>query len=235
LRFGQVSVTGTVTSGSNILSSLTADELNRIRIGDPITGHGLPTNTTVTAKATSQLTLSANATASNSVTVNGTLTGTGLTMTVTSATGLAAGMSVTGTWVPTGTTIQSISGTAITLSISTNSNYRGSATSKSVTYNPNFDSSRLYTGNTSGVAVGNIVEGSGVYAGTTVSGISTNTFILLNQALNVDTGDTFTATFYAPRTFTQQSYTFVSNDRYVIRANASLPFGSFPGVGTIKT
>ena len=235
LRFGQVSVTGTVTSGSNILSSLTADELNRIRIGDPITGHGLPTNTTVTAKATSQLTLSANATASTSVTVNGTLTGTGLTMTVTSATGLAAGMSVTGTWVPSGTTIQSISGTTITLSISTNPNYQDSATSKSVTYYSFFNSSRLYTGNTSGVAIGDIVAGSGVYAGTTVSGISTNTFILLNKNLNKDAGDTLTATFYTPKTFTQQSYTFTASNKYVIRANASLPFGSFPGVGTIKT
>ena len=235
LRFGQVSVTGTVTSGSNILSSLTADELNRIRIGDPITGHGLPTNTTVTAKATSQLTLSANATASNSVTVNGTLTGTGLTMTVTSATGLAAGMSVTGTWVPSGTTIQSISGTTITLTISNNPNYRDSATSKSVTYYPYFYSPRFYTGDTSGVAVGDIVEGSGVYAGTTVSGISTNTFILLSQALNADTGQELTATFYTTRVFTQQSYIFAGNDRYVIRADASLPFGSFPGVGTIKT
>ena len=235
LRFGQVAVTGTVTSGSNILSSLTADELNRIRIGDPITGHGLPTNTTVTAKATSQLTLSANATASTSVTVNGTLTGTGLTMTVTSATGLAAGMSVTGTWVPSGTTIQSISGTTITLSISTNPNYQDSATSKSVTYNPFFVSSRLSTGNTSGVAIGDIVAGSGVYAGTTVSGISTNTFILLNKNLNKDAGDTLTATFYTPRTFTQQSYAFAASNKYVIRPNASLPFGSFPGVGTIKT
>ena len=236
LRFGQVSVTGTVTSGSNILSSLTADELNRIRIGDPITGHGLPTNTTVTAKATSQLTLSANATASTSVTVNGTLTGTGLTMTVTSATGLAAGMSVTGTWVPSGTTIQSISGTTITLSISTNPNYQDSATSKTVTYYSfYYNSSRLYTGDTSGVAIGDIVAGSGVYAGTTVSGISTNTFILLNKKLNKDAGDTLTATFYTPRTFTQQSYTFTASNKYVIRANASLPFGSFPGVGTIKT
>jgi len=144
-------------------------------------------------------------------------------------------MSVTGTWVPTGTTIQSISGTAITLSISTNPNYRSSATSKSVTYNPSFDSSRLYTGDTSGVAVGDIVTGSGVYAGTTVSGISTNTFIALNQALNADSGQELTATFYTPRTFTQQSYVFAASNKYVIRPNASLPFGSFPGVGTIKT
>jgi hypothetical protein len=229
-----VAVTGIVTSGSNILSSLTADELNRIRIGDPITGHGLPTNTTVTAKATSQLTLSANATASNSVTVNGTLTGTGLTMTVTSATGLAAGMSVTGTWVPSGTTIQSISGTAITLSISTNPNYRDSGTSISGYYVSIPNNPRLFTGDTSGVAVGNLVEGSGVYAGTTVSGISTNTFIQLSQALNANSGQR-TLTFYTIRVFTQQSYTFAANDRYVIRADASLPFGSFPGVGTIKT
>jgi lambda family phage minor tail protein L len=232
LRFGQVSVTGTVTSGSNILGSLTADELNRIRIGDPITGHGLPTNTTVTAKATNQLTLSANATASTSITVNGTLTGTGLTMTVTSATGLSAGMSVTGTWVPSGTTIQSISGTTITLSISNNPNYLDSATSKSVTYR---FFNRLSTSNTSGVAVGDRVQGSGVYSGTAVTAISTNSFILINKSLNKDYNSTLTATFYKPRVFTQQSYTFVSNDRYVIRADASLPFGSFPGVGTIKT
>jgi hypothetical protein len=88
----------------------------------------------------------------------------------------------------------------------------------------------------SGIAVGNLVEGSGVYAGTTVVGVaSEDLFVEINQGLNLDDAETLTATFYTLRTFTQQSYTFAGNDRYVIRADASLPFGSFPGVGTIKT
>jgi hypothetical protein len=235
LRFGQVSVTGTVTSGSNILSSLTTDELNRIRIGDVINGFGLPANTTVTAKATTQLTLSANSTASTTVIVNGTLTGTGLTMTVTSAAGLSAGMSVTGTWIPTGTTIQSISGTTITLSISNNPNYLETPTTKTVTYLQSFSTYRLYLSNTSGIATGDIVTAaSGVYSNTIVQNISTNRFVTLNKGLNKNTNASFSATFYTPRVFTQQSYTFTASDRYVVRPDASLPFGSFPGVGTIR-
>jgi hypothetical protein len=156
-------------------------------------------------------------------------------MTVTSAAGLSAGMRVTGTWIPTGTTIQSISGTTITLSISDNPNYFDTPTTKTVSYYAFYGSYRLYTNDTSGIASGNIVTAtSGVYSNTVVQYVSTNSFVTLNKGLNLARGTSFSATFYTPRIFTQQSYTFAASDRYVVRPDASLPFGSFPGVGTIK-
>ena len=66
-------------------------------------------------------------------------------------------------------------------------------------------------------------------------GISTNKFVQISAAtaMNQDTG--YNVNFYSARTFTSQDYTFTGSDRYVVRAGAELPFGSFPGVGNIKT
>ena len=235
LRFGEVSVNGDVTSGSATLTNLDAAELNRIRIGDSIAGFGLPTGTTVTAKATTQLTLSANATASTEIIRNGTLTAEGLQMTVATVTGLAAGQTVTGTDVPANTTIKSISGTTLTLSIAFNENYQGSATTKTVQYRVVSDQPRLYMSDTSGIATNDLVSGTGIPKGTKVTGISANKFVAISKETSAKVSTNFTATFYVPKTFTSQSYTFRSSDRYVIRPGAELPFGSFPGVGTIKT
>jgi len=235
LRFGEVAVNGDVTSGSATLTNLNTEELNRISIGDSITGFGVPTGTTVTAKAATQLTLSANATATTEIIRNGTLTAEGLQMTVASVTGLAAGQTVTGTDVPANTTIKSISGTTLTLSIAFNENYQGSATNKTVQYKLVSGEPRLYMSNTSSIATNDLVSGTGILKGTKVTGISTNKFVAISKASSAAENTNFTATFYVPKTFTSQSYAFRFSDRYVIRAGAELPFGSFPGVGTIKT
>jgi hypothetical protein len=235
LRFGAVDVHGDVTSGSNLLTNLTTEELSRIRIGDPIKGLGIPTGTTVTAKADTQLTLSANATATTLITRNGTLTVKGTQMTVASVTGLAAGMTITGTGVPTGTTIKSIAGTTLTLSIASNSNYLTSPVTKTVQYKVVGGKPRLYMSDTSSIAAGNPVTGTGIPTGTEVVGISTNKFVELTNETSAVLNTNFTATFYTPATFTSQSYQFRVDDRYVIRPDGILPFGSFPGVGTIKT
>lgn len=235
LRFGEVSVTGDVTNGSNILSNLSTGELNRIRVGDSIKGFGVPDGTTVTAKSETQLTMSANATATTVVTRNGTLTAEGVQMTVASVSGLSEGMIITGTHVPEGTTIRSIAGTTLTLSISSNENYLDIATTKNAVYQNAFGTPRLLINNTSGIAVGNQVRGDGIYEGTYVVGISTNKFVQISAATAMNQGTGYNVNFYSARTFTSQSYTFIGSDRYVIRSGAELPFGSFPGVGNIKT
>lgn len=234
LRFGEVAVTGNVTSGSNILTNLSTEELNRIRVGDTIAGFGLPTGTTVTAKAEDQLTLSNNATASTEITRNGTLTADGLQMTVASTTGLAAGQTVTGTDVPADTTIKSISGTTLTLSISYNPNIRGAATTKTVQYKTVSNQPRLYFNNTSGTNKNDVVSGFRIPNNTRISGISTNKFVLLSKETSMPQNESTTVTIYAIKTFTSQSYVFRANDRYVIRPDGQIPFGSFPGVGTTK-
>jgi lambda family phage minor tail protein L len=235
LRFGSVEVHGDVTSGSNLLTNLDAPELNRIRIGDPISGLGIPTGTTVTAATSTQLTLSANATATTLITRNGTLTAKGTQMTLASVTGLAAGMAIIGTDMPTDTTIKSISGTTLTLSITYNANYLTAGVTKTVQYKVVGEKPRLYMSDTSSIAAGNPVTGTGIPTGTEVVGISTNKFVELTSETSAVLDTNFTATFYTPKTFTSQSYEFRFDDRYVIRPDNYIPFGSFPGVGTIKT
>lgn len=234
LRFGKVAVTGDVTTGSNVMTALETEELDRIRIGDTIKGFGLPDGTTVTAKAEDQLTVSNNATASTEIVRTGTLTADGLQMTVASATGLAAGQTISGTDVPSGTTIQKISGTTITLSIAYNENIQGSATTKTATYKVVSGQARLYMNDTSGIAKNDLLSGEGVYAGTKVIGISTNKFVQINKEIKAAADASIEVTFYVIKTFTAQTYTFRSSDRYVIRPEDQLPFGSFPGVGTVK-
>lgn len=234
LRFGKVAVTGDVTSGSDTLTNLNTEELNRIRIGDTIAGFGLPTGTTVTAKAEDELTLSNNATASTEITRNGTLTADGLQMTVASTTGLAAGQTVTGTDVPANTTIKSISGTTLTLSIAYNENIQGSATTKTVQYKVVSGQPRLYMDDTSGIAKNDLLAGTGITKNTKVVGISTNKFVAISKETSAATNTNFDVTFYVIKTFTSQSYVFRSSDRYVIRPEDQIPFGSFPGVGTTK-
>jgi len=217
-----------------VMTALETEELDRIRIGDTIKGFGLPDGTTVTAKAEDQLTVSNNATASTEIVRTGTLTADGLQMTVASATGLAAGQTISGTDVPSGTTIQKISGTTITLSIAYNENIQGSATTKTTTYKVVSGQARLYMNDTSGIAKNDLLSGEGVYAGTKVVGISTNKFVQINKEIKAAADASIEVTFYVIKTFTAQTYTFRSSDRYVIRPEDQLPFGSFPGVGTVK-
>ncbi|CAI8787322.1 Collar domain-containing protein [Pseudomonas sp. IT-P253] len=60
-------VTGTVTSGSNIISSVTSPQA--MWVGMPISGPGIPAGATITAVGASTITLSANATATSTTTV----------------------------------------------------------------------------------------------------------------------------------------------------------------------
>jgi lambda family phage minor tail protein L len=242
-RFAPVSIDATVTSGSATMSGLSSTELSKISTGDPIYGFGVPQGTTIASKGTSSLTMSQAATANSTRTVTGTLNATGTAITVSSATGLLPGMTVTGANIPAGTTISSISGTTVTLSISYNPFTRGSSETRSVTvqkYPLGFELWML--SNTSGITVGDLAgntvgitttkpQGTNVYADTKVSSIVANSSVTLNKRSQFSHGNTFTAIFWRPVTFTSSSYTFSASTRYTIRADKSLPFGSFPGVG----
>jgi lambda family phage minor tail protein L len=116
-RFDDNITTGSATSGS---TSLSLDEAGlAIEVGNSVLGFGIPSGATVAAVNDDGdvITLSAAATATTSVTVSGTIQSSDPTqMVVTSATGLAVGMSVSGTNVPSGTLISAIDGTTITMS-----------------------------------------------------------------------------------------------------------------------
>ena len=97
-----ISFTGTLTSGSPVLTSLSS--LTGLVTGVTITGTGIPSGTSIAAVKTASF--------------NGTLaTGSSLVTGLTGTTGLFAGENVSGTGIPSGTTIKAVNGsTSITLS-----------------------------------------------------------------------------------------------------------------------
>lgn len=247
-RFGSVTIHATATNGSATLTGLTTAELNRIGVGDPISGFGLPTGTTITSKTATTLGLSQAAVASTLVaTRTGTVAATGLTITMGSVTGLAPGMEVVGPYVPTGARIGSINTTTkvITLNISDNPTLRGSAVTRTGTYSEVTTgtgalaqiSYRILLSDTSGIQVNDLVVSETtdkIYAKTKVSSISTNALVVLSKAQAFDTGKSLTVTFYRPITPTSSSYDFLADDTYVVRPTGAIPFGSFPGVGAYR-
>lgn len=241
-RFAPVSVTGAVTSGSTTLSSLSGSELNSIGTGDPIYGHGIAAGTTVAVKGTSSLTMSQAATASSTITRTGTLVSPeGVQMTVSSAAGLAPGMLVTGTNVPAGARISSISGTTLTLGIAYNPNSRGSAEYRTAQVFKAIFYDLLNLDSMAGIEVGDLVgnaagiteanpHGTNVRIGTKVSLLLPSNVRLSTTTL-FSNFNTFTVVFWKPVTFSSATYTFTASNQYTIRADKNLPFGSFPGVG----
>lgn len=246
LRYGPARVTGSVTQGSTTMGSLSTTELNRISVGDPIRGPGLPSNATVASKSASSLTLSVAATSSTSTTKTGTLrvdvsgVEDGTTLSVTSASGLVPGMTVTGPYIPAGTTITSISGNIITLSISENTALYTSVVTRTCTYRMLGTVGFLYpfleTNNNSGISVNDRVVGTGILKGTKVQQLTTFFGFLgarITKEAPLASGTSLSATFYVRATVSSSTYTFTMSSAYTVRPRdlASLPFGSFPGVG----
>jgi len=246
-RFGAVSVTGSVTNGSNTLSGLTTAQLARINVGNPIYGHGIQSGTTVASKGSTSLTLSQAANSSSVLTRTGTLSSDGLSITFTGANNenspanLRPGMAVSGSGIPSGATIASISGNTVNLSLGYNLNVRGTSRTTGATVdktspeawvvvNPSGIQVNDYAGNESGVTSAQ-PHGANVPAGLRVASISGSRITLTGQS-SFDDGDTFVAIFWRPGSFSAASYTFTGSSAYTIRADASLPFGSFPGVGS---
>jgi lambda family phage minor tail protein L len=114
LRFGQVTTTGTVTSGSD---QLVLNSSFNIAAGDPIAGFAVPASTTVSSISGNTVTMSANADATTTVSVSGTLQSPDTSKIVlSSVAGLKVGMIVTGTYLaPEGATITDITGTTVTM------------------------------------------------------------------------------------------------------------------------
>jgi hypothetical protein len=114
LRFAQQRFAGSVTTGSNII---TLEQAASFSTGDPVTGFGLPTGTTVSSVSNNLVTVSQNAMASSSATTTGTIQSNLNQIIVASAAGLGVGMTVTGNYLQPNTQITAIAGTTVTLSV----------------------------------------------------------------------------------------------------------------------
>lgn len=232
LRFSRITRTGSTTLGS---ATLTLDSTANLLAGFPIAGPGLATGTTVVSvNSATTLTMSAAALATTSQQKTGTPSATSAVLTVTNATGLAIGMSVTGQYIAAGTTITAISGTTLTLS------QRPYAISRAGIYSniyvEGYESS-IKLSTTSGLSVGMRVFGtSDLSSSATISSLTSTTVTLNNGDTDSVDGKSIVA-YFVPSSPPSSTYTieFSSAPVYVFRADGGLPFGGFPGIGTYYT
>jgi len=247
LRFGQQYSTGSVAVGSNILTLTQAINFD---VGTPVTGFGLPSGTVTTNTNTTLITLSQNATASTNRSTTGTVQVNLTQIIVTDATGIAPGMSVTGTYLAANTQVVAVSGTTLTISppvpvteailtltatITTNRAFRGST-------------NKAYFAESAAISVGWYAAssllplsrlaqvtsiGRGAFGSSKV-GLSFSKVAFFNQTYNSGSSN-ITWSFYVPGSISSATYTFVATDQdYTFRADGTLPFGSFPGIGTFS-
>jgi lambda family phage minor tail protein L len=247
LRFGQQRRTGSVTAGSNILTLTQAINFD---VGTPVTGFGLPSSAVTTNTNTTLITLSQNATASTNLSTTGTVQTNLTQIVVTDATGIAPGMTVTGTYLAANTQVVAVSGTTLTISppvpvteailtltatITTNRAFRGST-------------NKAYFAESAAISVGWYAAssllplsrlaqvtsiGRGAFGSSKV-GLSFSKVAFFNQTYNSGSSN-ITWSFYVPGSISSATYTFVATDQdYTFRADGTLPFGSFPGIGTFS-
>jgi lambda family phage minor tail protein L len=248
-RFAPFALTGSVTVGSSTLNLASA---TIISAGTPVAGFGIPASTTVSSSSGSAITLSQAATATSNVTTNGTLQTNITQIIVSSATGLATGMAVSGPYLSAGTTVLAIAGSTVTITqpatsaiVYTAITTRTASGSNVPLVTFSFIKSSLdpyamglSSGTTTGLSVGMRVMGQGLPSdySTQITQILSSTIMILSYARPYVSG-TFTYTFYTRNiVISPGAYTFTGNNRYVFRNSSppELPFGSFPGAGLIQ-
>jgi phage-related protein len=242
LRFEQQRRTGSVTAGSNILTLAQASSFST---GDPVTGFGLPAGTTVSSVSGTQVTVSQNATATTGVVTTGTIQSNYTQIVVASAAGITPGMAVVGSYLPANCQVVAVSGTTITLSSTVDLtqffSVVGSATGVA------FGASVQYAlGASLGVGwyaasslmpldryaqIANVRTVSYVTTTGKNSSVVKRTVADLTQNTGVS-NRAATWTFYVFAGISSATYTFfATNQTYTFRADANIPFGSYPGVG----
>jgi lambda family phage minor tail protein L len=248
LRFAQQRLLGNVTTGSNIL---TLTQATNFDVGTPVTGFGLPSGTITTNTNTALITLSQNANASTNRSTTGTLQTNLSQIIVTDATGIAPGMTVTGTYLAANTQVVAVSGTTLTISPPVPVTETILTLTATRTTNRAFNGStdRAYFAESAAISVGWYAAssvlplsrlaqvtsiGQGVFGSSKV-GVTKSKVAILSQTY-VSGSSNITWSFYVPGSISSATYTFSATDQnYSFRANAAIPYGSYPGVGTFFT
>jgi lambda family phage minor tail protein L len=249
LRFSQQRFAGSVTLSSNVI---TLGQPASFSTGDPVSGFGLPTGTTVSSVSNNSVTVSQNATASSSATTTGTIQSNFNQIIVTSATGLGVGMTVTGNYLQPNTQITAISGTTLTLSVAIDFTQFLSVAETFTGYPNPYHLIRGGGNATSAVyylvlfppfpsfAVGQFISSSLLPLSARAK-ISSLGSVFGYRILNLDKTFTYskfptTWTLYNLNAISSATYTFtVTDPNYTFRANASIPYGSYPGIGAFST
>ena len=242
LRFSQQRFNGTVTVGSNVI---TLGQSVSFSTGDPVSGFGLPGGTTVSSVAGNLVTVSQNSTASTYVTTTGTIQGNYTQIVLSSASGIIPGMAVFGNYLPGNTQVVGVSGNTVTLSSTVDSSqfysvigsFAGTADRNFVQVATNAAGSvgQLVANNVAmPLSRGAVITEVRYYWITVGKGSQRRKVYTISQS--VASRQTVVFSIYQFNGIPSATYYFVStNGNYTFRANASIPYGSYPGVGAFFT
>jgi lambda family phage minor tail protein L len=226
-RFSSIRRTGTITKGG---TTMTLPSTAGLGAAQPIFGFGIPTGTTISSitNATT-LVMSAAAMVSTTQTQSATPSATAATMTVTNGANLLVGVSVSGTYIPAGTTITAVSSNTVTLSTRPYQLVK-SATAVVLILRGSVVIGRRITIDTTGLSAGMRVFGS-AGINTTIATIGSGSITLANYGSNPANGTALTL-YFIPPTTSAATYTFTASNAMTFRTtDGILEFGSFPGVG----
>jgi lambda family phage minor tail protein L len=242
LRFSQQRFAGTVTVGSNII---TLGQSVSFSTGDPVSGFGLPGGTTVSSVAGNLVTVSQNSTASTYVTTTGTIQSNYTQIVLSSAAGIIPGMAVFGNYLPANTQVVGVSGNTVTLSSTVDATqfYSVIGSFSGAAYRNTIQVATNAAG-----SVGQLVANSvamPLSRGATITNVRYS-WIIIAKALqqrkvytisqSVASRRSVVFSIYQFNGIPSATYNFVStNGNYTFRANASIPYGSYPGVGVLFT
>jgi len=242
LRFSQQRFDGTVTVGSNII---TLGQSVSFSTGDPVAGFGLPGGTTVSSVAGNLVTVNQNSTASTYVTTTGTIQSNYTQIVLSSAAGIIPGMAVFGNYLPGNTQVVGVSGNTVTLSSTVDSTQFYSVIDS---FAGTADRIAIQVATNAAGSVGQLIANSSIMPLSRGAVITNVRYYWISVGRNFQRRKVYTisqavasrasATFsiYQFTGIPSATYNFVStNGNYTFRANASIPYGSYPGVGTFFT
>jgi lambda family phage minor tail protein L len=243
-RFQQLRINGSVTVGSNVISLAQPVSLST---GDPVSGFGIQAGTTVISTNGNLVTISQESWLSTSAVSAGTIQGDYASIALASAAGITAGMSVTGPYLPPNSQVVGISGNTVFLSSPVDvTQFFSAVSSASGTTGGAFvqfaDGTPLTVWRFAASSVMPLARRCQVIGVRRVRGIDSGknprvrhyAYADLNQ--RTDKALTTTWTFYVETGIPSGTYTFsATNQTYTFRADSTLPYGSFPGVGTFFT
>jgi len=251
-RFSQLRFAGSVTVGSNVI---TLDRSTSLSTGDPVSGFGLPGGTTVSSVAGNLVTVNQNSTASTYVTTTGTIQSNYTQIVLSSAAGIIPGMAVFGNYLPGNTQVVGVSGNTVTLSSTVDAtqfysvigSFSGTADRTGRKRIESYRNTIQVAPNAAG-SVGQLVANSvamPLSRGAIITNVGYRWIIATKNvslrkvytiSQSVASEQTVVFSIYQFNGIPSATYNFVStNSTYTFRANASIPYGSYPGVGAFFT
>jgi lambda family phage minor tail protein L len=243
-RFSQQRIGGYITLGSNIISMFQGVSFSS---GDPVSGFGIPAGSTVVSTSGALVTVSQNATANSFATSTGTITSDGTQIVLSSASGIAPGMIVTGSYLPANCQVVAVAGNTVTLSSPVAiEQFFATAWTRTGNVPETGDRNKVYFSDlTTPMAEGQFIGSSvlpisrravitGIFnqvRGSSKVGVSRYRIAVISQAVASDESVSWTA--YTLGSIPAATYNFaVSDSTYTFRASAVIPYGSYPGIGS---